>query len=117
MTRETAYRKGLWAEALAALLLTLKGYRILERRYRSPAGEIDIVAVRRRRLVFVEVKVRETIEVAAHALTAQQQRRIARAAEHWLARAPRHRDHDIAFDVVLLAPWSWPRHLKAAFRV
>ncbi|MGI9385233.1 MAG: YraN family protein [Methyloligellaceae bacterium] len=117
MSRETAYRKGLWAEALAALLLTCKGYRILARRHRSPVGEIDIVAVRRRRLVFVEVKVRGTIEAAAHAVTAHQQRRIARAAEHWLAQSPRHRDHDIAFDVVLLAPWTWPRHLQAAFRI
>ncbi len=115
--RRKAYRKGLWAESLAALLLTLKGYRVLQRRYRSPVGEIDIVAVRRRRLAFVEVKVRDTLETAAHSLTADQRRRIARAAAHWLARRPAYAGHDISFDVVLLAPWSRPRHLPAAFRV
>lgn len=115
--RETAYRKGLWAEALAALLLTCKGYRILARRYRTPTGEVDIVALRRRRLAFVEVKVRGTVAAGAHAITAHQQRRIARAAEHWLARSPAHLDRDIAFDVVLLAPWSRPVHIKEAFRV
>ena len=115
--RKKAYRKGLWAEGLAALLLTLKGYRVLQRRYRSPVGEIDIVAVRRRRLVFVEVKARESVEAAAHSVTVRQRRRIARAAAHWLARRPAYAGHDVSFDVVLLAPWSRPRHLSAAFDV
>lgn len=113
--RRKAYRKGHWAEFAAAALLRLKGYRILERRFRSPAGEIDLVALRRRRLAFVEVKVRATTEAAAWSVTPAQRQRIARAAEHWLARAARFADRDIAFDVILLAPWSLPRHVQSAF--
>jgi putative endonuclease len=36
--RVKAYRRGLFAEAIAALLFCLKGYRILERRYKTPVG-------------------------------------------------------------------------------
>lgn len=114
--RRRAERRGFRAEALAALLLALKGYRILARRCRTPVGEIDLVAVRRRRLVFVEVKVRGRAEAAAWALTPRQQARIARAAEYWLAHRSAYHGHDIGFDVILLAPWAWPRHLRDAFR-
>src|SRR5258708_40248810 len=53
--RRIAFRFGLSAESRAAALLIAKGYRILARRFRTPLGEIDIVARRRGVLVFVEV--------------------------------------------------------------
>src|SRR6266566_1510804 len=56
--RRAAFRRGLSAETRAAVLLVVKGYRILARRWQSPVGEIDIVARRRRVLIFVEVKAR-----------------------------------------------------------
>lgn len=115
--RRTAERKGRFAEQAAALLLICKGYRILERRYRTPMGEVDLIARRGKRLVFVEVKLRESSETAAYAVTRRQQHRIARAAEHWLAHRTPGGDWDAAFDVVLVAPWSWPRHLESAFRI
>jgi len=58
--RVAAFRTGLSAESRASLYLTAKGYRILARRYRTPYGEIDIVAQRRRLVAFVEVKARAT---------------------------------------------------------
>jgi putative endonuclease len=54
--RVAAFRTGLSAEGRAAAYLMLKGYRILARRFRTPYGEIDIVARRRNLLAFVEVK-------------------------------------------------------------
>lgn len=116
-SREHAHRKGHWAETVAGLLLQAKGYRILARRYKSPVGEIDLIARRRRRLTFVEVKLRATIDDAAWSVSAHQQNRIIRAAEHWVSRQPQHAALDIAFDVILLAPWTAPRHLQDAFRV
>ncbi len=116
-SRKAAERKGQRAESVAVLWLNLKGYRILERRYRTGVGEIDIVAVRARRLAFVEVKARASTEDAAWSVTPRQQARIARAAQYWLARRQAFRDHDIGFDVVLVAPWTLPRHLADAFRV
>lgn len=118
MSRErriAAERRGRVAEAVAALLLMAKGYRIVDRRFRSPVGEIDLVAQRRRRLCFVEVKVRGTAADAAFGLTPRQQQRIMRAAELWLARHPAFAGHDLGFDVVLVAPRALPRHLIDAF--
>lgn len=115
--RRAAERRGQWAETLAALYLQAKGYRILERRFRSRAGEIDLIARRGRHLAFVEVKARRTSEQAAWAVTPRQQARIARAAEHWLAIKGAEQPLDMSFDVVLFAPWRWPRHIASAFRV
>jgi putative endonuclease len=63
------------------MFLIAKGYRILARRFKTPLGEIDIVARRRRALVFVEVKARETSGDAAESLTARGKQRIVAAAE------------------------------------
>ena len=63
--RAKAYRSGLFAETLTALLLRLKGQRIVAQRYRTPVGEIDLVALKGKRLAFIEVKRRETKEEAA----------------------------------------------------
>jgi putative endonuclease len=66
--RIRAYRHGLFAETVAALLLRAKGNRILARRYKTPVGEIDLVALKGRRLAFVEVKQRRTIDDASWTL-------------------------------------------------
>ena len=113
--RQVAFALGLSAESRAAAMLVAKGYRIVARRWRSPVGEIDIVARRRKTLVFVEVKARERLDDAAEAVIARQQRRIIAAAEAWLATHPDDVDSDIRFDVILVAPKSLPRHIMAAF--
>jgi len=113
--RQVAFRFGLTAESRAAAWLVAKGYRIAARRFKSPVGEIDIVARRRRSLVFVEVKAREALDDAAEAVTPRQRRRIIAAAEAWLAAHPDDVTCDIRFDVILVAPGRLPRHLPAAF--
>jgi putative endonuclease len=115
--RVRAYRRGVFAETLVALLFRLKGYAIVARRYETPVGEIDLVALKGRRLAFVEVKRRKTTDEAAWTVTARQRRRIVRAAQYWLASHPGFAGRDIAFDVVLAAPWSWPRVIANAFPV
>src|ERR1700723_4797577 len=84
--RVAAFRLGLTAESRAAMLLIAKGYRIAARRWKTPVGEIDIVARRRRDLVFVEVKARNHLDDAAEAVTERSKQRIVAAAEYWLAR-------------------------------
>jgi putative endonuclease len=115
--RVRTYRSGRSAETLAALLLRLKGHRIVARRYEAPVGEIDLVALKGKRLAFVEVKRRTTADDAALTVMAKQRRRILRAAQYWLASYPGFAGHDIAFDVVLAAPWSVPRVIANAFPV
>jgi putative endonuclease len=113
--RQVAFALGLSAESRAAAMLIAKGYRIVARRWRSPVGEIDIVARRRGTLVFVEVKARERLDDAAEAVIVRQQRRIIAAAEAWLAVHPDDVNYDMRFDVILVAPKSLPRHIVAAF--
>ena len=115
--RVKAYRRGLLAESTVALLLRLKGNRILARRYKTPVGEIDLIALKGKRLSFVEVKRRQRFEDAAWALPSRARRRIVRAAQYWLAGHPAFNGHDISFDVVLTAPWRWPRYIENAFPV
>src|ERR1700685_467693 len=86
--RVAAFRLGRSAESRAAMLLIAKGHRIVARRWKTPVGEIDIVARRRRDLVFVEVKARDRLDDAAEAVTERSRRRIIAAAEYWLARYP-----------------------------
>jgi len=113
--RVAAFRTGLSAEARAAAYLMAKGYRILAKRFRTPHGEIDLVARRRHLLVFVEVKARASLDEAAYAVTPRQQRRIIDAAQGWLVGHPEHAEFDMRFDVMLIAPRHLPRHLLAAF--
>src|ERR1700754_4751515 len=113
--RVAAFRTGLSAEARAAAWLMAKGYRILAQRFRTPYGEIDIVARRRNLLAFIEVKARASLDEAAYAVTPRNQRRIIDAAQAWLMTHPEHADFELRFDVVLIAPRHLPRHLLAAF--
>jgi putative endonuclease len=113
--RVAAFRTGVSAEGRAAAFLMAKGYRILARRFRTPQGEIDLVARRRNLLVFVEVKARASLDEAAYAVTPRQQRRIIDAAQAWLMAHPEHADFELRFDAMLIAPRRLPRHLLAAF--
>jgi putative endonuclease len=113
--RVAAFRTGISAESRAAAYLIVKGYRILARRFRTPHGEIDIVARRRQLLTFVEVKARRTLDEAAYAVTPRQQLRIIAAAQGWLMAHPEHADFELRFDAMLIAPRRLPRHLPGAF--
>jgi putative endonuclease len=113
--RQVAFRTGISAESRAALLLIAKGFRILARRWKSPVGEIDIVARRRGLLVFVEVKARASLDDAAWSVTDRQRSRIVAAAQAWLAVHPDERIRDMRFDAMLVAPGRMPRHIPAAF--
>jgi putative endonuclease len=114
--RRRAERSGRLAEGLSAWWLTLRGYRVLDRRVRSPAGEIDIVARRGRTLAVVEVKARRDWEGAAQSVTLRQRRRIGRAAAAYLARNPGLDGLEVRFDVMLVVPWRPPRHIMDAWR-
>src|SRR6476646_8501588 len=70
--RQVAFQLGISAESRAAALLIAKGFRILARRWKSPAGEIDIIARRRQLLVFVEVKARANLDEAAESVVPRQ---------------------------------------------
>ncbi|MEI9885608.1 MAG: YraN family protein [Rhizomicrobium sp.] len=113
--RRAAEKRGRGSETLAALLLQLKGYRILARRVRTGAGEIDLVAKSPRGvLCFVEVKARAQARAAAESVAPRQQQRIARAASLFVAARPALARRPMRFDIVTVAPV--PRHIRDAWR-
>ena len=115
--RLVRYQRGRLSEWLAAALLLAKGYRVLDRRVRTPYGEIDLIAVRGSRLAFVEVKRRPTRADAEAALITRQRARIARAAEFWVSRHPSYTEHEQGLDAVLVVPGRLPKHLPNALHL
>lgn len=115
--RRRAYGFGQGAERLAAWWLRLKGYRILARDFRVPAGEIDLVARRGRTLVLVEVKGRASLDEALAALGPRQRRRIERAGAVFLQQRPHLAGLDVRLDLVVMAPGHRPRHIADAWRI
>ena len=113
--RRDAYAFGLRAETIATLWLRAQFYEILARNYRIQGGEIDIIARRGRAVVFVEVKARSALDDAATAITAQKEKRIARAANRWVATHPWAMRCDLRADAIFVAPGKIPRHIVAAF--
>jgi putative endonuclease len=113
--RRAAHDFGLRAEIAALALLTLKGYRILARRFAAHGGEVDLIVLRGGTIAFVEVKARLHIEAAQIAISEEKRRRISRAARAWMSRRPAAGGFALRGDAVFVAPWRVPKHLKAAF--
>ncbi|MGB9154027.1 MAG: YraN family protein [Alphaproteobacteria bacterium] len=114
--KRTGHQTGLAAENLCRLALRLKFYRILAERYKTPVGEIDIVAARGNTVIAVEVKARPTPEEAIASISDQQRARIAHALQDFIMRNPRFSRADLRFDVMLATPRKWPQHIKNAWR-
>jgi putative endonuclease len=109
------YRFGQLAEYCAIFFLVMKGYHILKKRYKNPLGEVDLIAVRGRQLVFVEVKARKDEAALAHTLTPHQQARITRGASHFLAHHPRYQHHNMRFDLIMVGKGLKIRHIQGAW--
>ena len=109
---------GRYGEILAALLLKIKGYRILDRNYRNRFGELDLVAKRGKVLVFVEVKTRSSKRFgqAAEAVGPQKQERIRKlAAAYCRHHSQNLYETELRFDVVEVYPPFSVHHIKNCF--
>ncbi|OYV65484.1 MAG: YraN family protein [Acidiphilium sp. 21-66-27] len=100
--RRRAELRGRGAETLVANWYGARGFEILARRLRTPAGEIDLVVANREVLAFVEVKARAAMRAAADALTPRQRRRLVAAAEIALGQQPGWARPETRFDVILV---------------
>jgi putative endonuclease len=118
LKRRKAERHGRRSETLAAAMLLLKGYRILGRRVKTHAGEIDLVARSPSGIVcFIEVKARADAAAAADAVQLRQQTRIVRAARLFLAARPALANVRFRFDIVTVSPRTLPRHMRNAWQM
>lgn len=117
MSRRRGEAWGRAAEHLAAWSLRARGYRILARRFRTPLGEVDLIARRGDLIAFIEVKARTDLEQALQALGPRQRARTARAAEFFLLRHPALAGCTLRFDLIAVRPWRVPHHLVDAWRL
>jgi len=115
-TGRKSERRGRLAEGFASIVLFLKGYRILFKRYKTYTGEIDIVACKKQYLVIVEVKASQSKMRAYQALQKRQMNRLAKSTELFLAKHPKWSSFDIRFDVMLIFPKGY-RHIKNAWNI
>jgi putative endonuclease len=114
-TRVRAHRRGHRGESFAALALGLKGWRIIAKRYKTPLGEIDLIARRGNLIAMVEVKARSSFRGAMDSVTPSAQKRIIDSADLWLGRQKDAGQLSIRFDIVAVVPWRWPIHVAGAF--
>jgi putative endonuclease len=113
--RRKSHRRGHRGEWLAAAALMAKGYSILARRYKTRLGEIDLIARRGDLVIFVEVKVRNSLIEAMEAVAHESERRIERAADLWLSKQKGYGRLSMRFDMVAILPWRWPVHVENIF--
>jgi putative endonuclease len=113
--KHAALKRGASGEWLAAMALRLKGWRIVERNFRCPLGEIDVIARKGDLIAFVEVKARASEAEALYAVTGEARRRIANAAACWIGRQRDAARLSWRFDIIAIVPRRWPRHHADAF--
>jgi putative endonuclease len=92
-----SYKLGLVGEYFLIFLLTLKGYKILARRYKTSLGEIDVIAKRGNNLVVFEVKSSKRIKPTSEIVSPRQNARIERALRVFLSNNNKYIDYNISY--------------------
>lgn len=113
--RRKSEEAGRTAEILALWYLRLKGWRLLSHRYKSHAGEVDLIMRRGNVTAFIEVKARRSLDGAVESVSPRQARRISAAARSFLAEDRKAAFQSCRFDIVAVSPYHWPRHIENAF--
>lgn len=102
MKTDTRHFAGLWAECLAVLYLLCKGYNIAGFRTRTPVGEIDILAVKNRTLIAIEVKSTERGHATLERIDHAKRQRVARALTYLQTQKRFARYADMRCDAIAL---------------
>lgn len=113
--KKKTHDTGIMAEGAAELFLRAKGFQILQRRYKTPVGEIDLIAIDDQYLVFVEVKARQSVDEAMHSITPKMRERINAAAGHFMAVNPTYAQYPCRVDVMAVKLPFTIQHLENAF--
>lgn len=114
--KHESYQKGMQAENFSKFWLRLKGYRILAHRFKTPVGEIDLIARHRSTIIAIEVKARPSLQQSLECITIHQRRRIKRAFLWYIGQNIKQSGYDFRFDVMLVCPRRW-QHIKNAWKI
>lgn len=104
-----SYYFGILAEIISSLYLSIKFYRILARRLKTPFGEIDLIAIKENTLIFIEVKARKDLEYIDF-ISQKQINRIEKAAQYFLLKERRYQSYNIRFDAIIVNKFFYPEH-------
>lgn len=113
--KKKTHDRGIMAEGAAELFLRAKGFEIIARRYKTPVGEIDLIAIDDQYLVFIEVKARPTTDDALFSITPKMRERIHAAAGHFTAAFPQYAHYPCRVDVMAVKLPFTIKHLENAF--
>lgn len=100
--RQAAYQRGVDAEGVAARYLEKRGFEILQHRYKTKFGEIDLIVAKGELLVFVEVKAHSDATQALYAVTEKSRRRIEQAALQFISEHTDMAEYTMRFDVIVV---------------
>lgn len=117
--QSASYHKGVTAEHAARAYLQGKGFELLEQRYKTKLGEIDLIMrdPDGETLVAIEVKTRQNLTSALEAITPRAQKRIAQSLLLYLTQNPDDSDAPLRFDVVAILPNLEIHHIDNAWQV
>jgi len=112
--KSKAYNYGKYAEYIVCIFLSLKGYRIIEVRCKTKVGEIDLVAIRKNTLIFIEVKARKDKNID-EVLLKQQMQRIINASSFFIIKNKKFANYSVRFDLVIVRSFFSLSHIKNAW--
>ncbi|QXK92274.1 YraN family protein [Neoehrlichia mikurensis] len=108
------YTIGYIGEIITILFLTLKLHTIIKHRYKCPLGEIDIIAIKKNILIFIEVKT-SIIACAGKSITYRQRHTIIKAAKHFTYCYPKFNTYQIRFDACFVSLQHMPIYITNAW--
>ncbi|MFD0916939.1 YraN family protein [Pseudahrensia aquimaris] len=113
--KQAAYKRGVVAEDQAARFLSSHGWEILETRYKTKAGEVDLIALKDSLVIFVEVKARANTVSALESVSAKSKARIKAAGQGWLLQQEDHARLSWRCDLIAIVPNEPPVHIEGAW--
>ena len=114
--KRKSYIFGIFTENIAKLFLTICFYRILESRYKTKFGEIDLIVKRGNLVAFVEVKGRKSKKNIHETITNHQKKRIIQSSNYFLMKNKVYGECYFRYDAFLFSPPLFIKYIKNAFQ-
>lgn len=113
--RRKAYALGVEAEKLASKMLVSRGWEVEATRYKTKAGEVDLIARQQNLIIFVEVKARSNQITALESVSEKSKARIKAAGLEWLLEQDDHPMLSWRCDLIVVTPDGEPLHIEGAW--